>query len=84
MGGSQVTDGDIRQTISIEVGPAVFLAIGGIGDAVFGMAAPVSRVIDLAPFHIRAKQPGKCDRKGIRQHKGPSINCVIRSVPRGL
>lgn len=71
MGGGQIADGDIRPAIPIEVGHAVFLAVGSIGDAVFGVATPVIRVVNLASFHIGTKQPGKSDGKCIRQHKRP-------------
>ncbi|MNR37495.1 hypothetical protein D3C85_1555160 [compost metagenome] len=58
LGGGQGRDGHIRLAIPIEVSHAVFFAIGGIGDAVFGVTTPVGRVIDLAPFHIGTKHPG--------------------------
>ncbi|MND83484.1 hypothetical protein D3C80_753500 [compost metagenome] len=71
MGWSQGRDGDIRLAISIEVGHAIFLAVGGICDAVFGMPTPVIWMVDLAPFNIGTKQPDECNRKVIRQHKRP-------------
>ena len=61
MGRSQITDSDIGYPIPIEVGHAVLLAIGSIGDAVLGMATTVSVMVDFAPFHIGTKQPFKCE-----------------------
>ena len=84
VGRGRIADGNIRLAIPIEVDHAVFLAVGSIGHAELGVAAPVGRVVDLTPFHIGTEQPGKRYGIGIRQHKRPLDLLRYRSVPRGL
>ncbi|MNP02692.1 hypothetical protein D3C76_945530 [compost metagenome] len=71
MGRGRITDDNVRPAIPIEIDHAVFPAVGGISHAELGVAAPVGRMVDLAPFHIGAKQPGKSNGIGVRQHKRP-------------